>query len=573
MYQRPNSRSRLVSRLLGRVIFTSLVVATGLTGCGGAEGETTRVEPSTESAPPAELPPVATEQSFTDVARPAGIDARHRLPSPDLTNIVDSLGGGAAFSDLDGDGWLDLVIASGARSPMPDADPSDHGGLHVYRNLGNGRFSELGSSCGIPTDTTAVAIAIADVDSDGDRDIYLTDRGPNRLYLNRGDATFVEGAAKAGVDDDRFGAAAAFFDMDRDGDLDLYVANYLDFDPRETSYYAPTGFPGPLAYEAQADCLYRNLGDGKFEDVSITSGITEWKGRGMSLATGDFNEDGHVDVFVANDATENFLMINDGGGKFTEGGLKAGVSLGDNGERTSAMAADLGDVDGDGFLDLAVSDTAYGALYMRTHSGGFKDRSLPSGLGVMLGQYVSWGQNLLDYEDDGDLDLFIVNGGLHHLVGWEDVLALNDGTGKFSDASNDAGTYFAMADIGRSSMVGDYDNDGDIDVLVTSLAGGVRLLRNDRVGNPGWITLDLEGPNHRDPFGARVEIEAGGRTQVAVQRCPTTYLGQNDPRVHFGLGEGVESVDRITITLLSGEKRELNDVPARQILSIPWNVE
>jgi hypothetical protein len=292
----------------------------------------------------------------------------------------------------------------------------------------------------------------------------------------------------------------------------------------------------------------------------------------MSIATGDFDEDGHTDVFVANDATENFLLINDGEGRFTDRGLNAGVSLGNNGERTSAMAADVGDVDGDGFLDLAVSDTAYGALYMRSRPGKFRDRSLPSGMGLMLGQYVSWGQNLLDYDDDGDLDLFTVNGGLHHLVGWQDVLALNDGNGSFEDASGSAGDYFETAAIGRSSIVGDYDNDGDLDVLVTTLTGGVSLLRNDHPGDRGWITLDLEGPTSRDPFGTRVEIEAGGLTQVAVQRCPTTYLGQNDPRLHFGLGDGVDRVERITITWPNGHRSELSDVPAKQILTIPWSL-
>ncbi len=565
--------SRFSRTSLDRVSCALLPLVAALSGCGDSSVETASGGLPSELSAPAALPPVASVQCFTEVATPAGIRVRHSLPSDELTNIVDSLGGGAAFADLDGDGWLDLVIASGARSPMPEARPSDHGGLHVYRNLRNGRFDELGASSGIPTNTTAVAIAVADVDGDGDLDVYLTDRGPNRLYLNHGNFTFVESTAKSGVDDDRFGAAATFFDMDGDGDLDLYVANYLDYDPSETAYYAPTGFPGPLAYEAQADCLYRNLGDGTFEDVSLSSGITQWKGRGMSIATGDFDEDGHIDVFVANDATENFLLLNDGEGHFVEGGLNAGVSLGNNGERTSAMAADLGDVDGDGFLDLAVSDTAYGALYMRIRPGKFRDRSLPSGLGLMLGQYVSWGQNLLDYDDDGDLDLFIVNGGLHHLVGWRDVLALNDGTGHFEEASDGAGAYFETAGIGRSSIIGDYDNDGDLDALVTTLAGGVSLLRNDRTGNPGWITLDLEGPTTRVPFGTRVELEAGGRTQVAVQRCPSTYLGQNDPRLHFGLGDGVDQVDRIKITWPNGERQVLADIPARQILPIQWSVQ
>ncbi len=564
----PNPSPGLAVGGLALVPCALLTLGWGLASCG--EPEPSKAVGA--DAAPAELPQVATEHRFTEVTAPAGIRVRHLLPTEDLSNIVDALGGGAAFADLDGDGWLDLVIATGARSPVPRSKPTDHGGFHLYLNLGNGRFRELGAACGIPTTTTAVAIAIADVDADGDRDIYLTDRGPNRLYLNQGNATFVESAQKAGVDDPRFGAAAAFFDMDHDGDLDLYVANYLEYDPQETAFYAPTGYPGPLAYQAENDGLYRNLGKGRFEDVSRQSGIDQWKGRGMSIACGDFNEDGHTDVFVANDATENFLLLNDGKGNFREDGLAAGVALGSDGEQTAAMAADLGDLDGDGFLDLAVSDTAFGALYMRNRPGWYLDRSRPSGLGVMLGQYVSWGQNLLDYDDDGDLDLFIVNGGLHHLVGWQDVLALNDGSGNFHDASADAGAYFESEGIGRASITGDYDNDGDLDVLVTTLTGGVHLLRNDRPGRTAWISLDLVGQTSRDPFGTRVEIEAGGRTQVAALRCPTTYLGQSDPRLHFGLGNGIERVDRITITWPNGVQQELVDVPARQILTVPWSL-
>jgi hypothetical protein len=288
----------------------------------------------------------------------------------------------------------------------------------------------------------------------------------------------------------------------------------------------------------------------------------------MSLAVSDFDDDGDTDVFVANDASGNFLLLNEGEGRFSEAGLLSGVAMGENGEQTSAMAAVVGDVDGDGQIDLAVSDTAFGALYLRTRPGLFADEVMPSGLGPLMGQYVSWGQNLLDFDNDGDLDMFVANADLHHLVGWEDLLLRNTGAGHFEDASMDGGAYFATRQVGRSSITGDYDNDGDIDLFVTTIQGRPFLLRNDLSRDPSWITLDLIGRRARDPFGARVVVHVGARTFVSESRCPSAYLGQSDPRIHFGLGEGVERVDRISIVWPDGTSRTLTDVPARQILRI-----
>jgi len=550
-------------RPLGQVAAATLLGIGTLAGCGEPSSDA-----STGATPqPASLPP-SEGTGFVEVAEAAGLSASNRLPSDRLTNVVDSLGGGAAFSDLDDDGWPDLVVLGGALSPDSSPEGRENGGVHLYRNRGNGVFVEMGGRSGIPTDSTAVAVAVGDVDGDGDRDLFLTDRGPNHLYLNRGDGTFVERSEEAHLGDPRFGAACVFFDMDSDGDLDLYVGNYLNFDPGENAFYAPTGFPGPLAYEAESDILYRNDGTGRFEDVSEESGIAALQGRAMSVAASDFDEDGDVDLFVANDATENFLLLNDGSGGFTEAGSKAGLAFGDMGERTSAMAAEVGDVDGDGFLDVTVSDTAYGALYIRQAPGRYRDFSMQAGVARACGRFVSWGQNLFDVDADGDLDLFVVNGGLHHLVGWQDQLLLNDGSGKFEERSDDYGAHFREAEVGRASITADYDNDGDLDVLVTRLAGSVRLLRNDTPGDFGWITLDLVGARSRDPLGARVEVESGGSRQFAVLRCRTAYLGQSDSRLYFGLGEGVGEVDRITITWPEGEVQTLEDVPARRVLRI-----
>jgi hypothetical protein len=539
----------------------------GLPGCGGPADATQAVGLSVAELPP--LPPPDDGAAFTDVTEASGIHSRHRLPHPELRNIVEAVGAGAAFADLDGDDWLDLLVLGGARSPddpAPGKDSEAHARLTLYRNTGDGRFQDVTRQSGIETELGAVAVAVGDVDGDGLRDLYLVDRGANRLYRNRGELRFEDVTRRAEVGDKGFGVAATFLDIDGDGDLDLYVANYLEYDPQERSFFAPEGFPGPLSYRPQGDRLYRNRGDGTFDDITRESGVAQHVGRGMSLAAWDFDDDGDSDLFVANDATANFLLVNDGDGNFSEEGYMAGLALGENGEQTSAMASDVGDINGDGQLDLAVSDTAFGALYRRSRPGLFEDVGMYSGIGVACAQYVSWGQNLLDFDNDGDLDLFVANGGLHHLVGWEDLLLRNDGSGRFEDASADGGPYFATRRVGRSSIAGDYDNDGDVDLFVTTLQGKHHLLRNDENGG-AWLSLDLVGLGVRDPLGARVELTSGHRTWVSESRVPSNYLGQSDPRLHFGLGD-VEQLDSLRVRWNDGSESELRDVPVRQILKV-----
>ncbi|MFQ5524678.1 MAG: CRTAC1 family protein [Thermoanaerobaculia bacterium] len=540
------------------VLVLGVAVAT-LAGCERPESESVAVGVlALANLPP--LPPVGSEGVFADVTLAAGITAEHHLPGDDFVNIVDSLGSGAAFADLDGDDWLDLIVVGGPSLPGEADWPPDHSGVRVFRNLRDGRFADVTTDSGIAANETAIAVAVADIDGDGDRDVYLVDRGPNRLYRNRGDATFEIATDEAGLGHPGFGVSAVFFDMDGDYDLDLYLGNYLEFDERQSAFFAPDGFPGPLSYEAQPDVLYENLGNGRFVDVSEPAGIADLRGRTMSVAALDFDNDTDTDLFVASDATENYLLLNDGSGRFDEAGFEAGVAMGENGEQTGAMAVAVGDVDGDGQLDLAVSDTAYGALYRRVGDALFADDVMLSGLAPLCGQYVSWGQNLLDYDNDGDLDLFVVNGDLHHVVGWEDMLLRNDGGARFRDASLEGGFYFEGREVGRSSIVGDYDNDGDLDLFVTAVNGRHFLLRNDSPPGPSWISVDLSGDRVRDPFGARIEIQAGDRAWASEYRFNSAYLGQSDSRVHFGLGEGVDVVDRLRVIWPDGTEVELTRV-------------
>jgi hypothetical protein len=523
------------------------------------------VPEAVSSAP--DLPDPAPDGGFTDVTLAAGITARHLLPGDDLDNIVDSLGAGAAFLDYDGDGWLDLILTGGPRSPIA-GEATPHAGLHLYRNLADGRFIDATLTAGLPPHATAVAVAVGDADGDGHPDIYLVDRGPNRLFLNQRDGTYVEASSTAGVGDARFGVGAVFFDMDGDGDQDIYLTNYLDFDPRQTAHFSPDAFPGPLAYTAQTDVVYSNRGDGTFEDVSQAAGVTGLAGRGMSLAAADFDDDGDTDIFVANDATVNFLLTNDGRGVFTEQGLLAGVAMGENGEQTATMSATVGDVDGDGQADLLVSDTSYGAFYRRIGPGRFRDDVMSSGLARLSGQYVSWGQTLLDFDNDGLLDLFVVNGGMHHLVGWEDSLLRNAGDGRFEDSSFAGGDYFADRQVGRCVISGDYDNDGDLDLFVTVNGGRPFLLRNDLPATSQWLVLDLKLRDGRAPLGADVTVLADGTHYRAEWRSPSTYLGQSDPRLHFGLGPAVDAVEQIEILWPGGRRQVVRDLPAGQVHEI-----
>lgn len=557
-------------RLLGLVLLASSALVIGCSddaGVSPAEQTPVLTNRTEQSQPSPEMPPTTSNGSFVDVTLSAGILARHWLPTDDLTNIVDSVGAGAAFADLDNDGWLDLIVTGGARSPATTDADNQHTGVHIYKNLKNGRFQDVTATSGIAPNSYAVGVAVADIDGDGDRDIYFVARGRNQLYINNGQGHFQDMTTKMAVGDEHFSTGAAFFDLDNDGDLDLYVTNYLDFDPTETTYYAPDGFSSPLAYKAQADVLYKNNGDGSFANYSVESGISAFAGRGMSVATLDLDNDQDIDIFVANDATENFLFLNDGNGKFTEQALLSGVATGANGEQTAAMAISIGDLNRDGRPDMTVSDTAYGALYMQMEPALFDDHVSSSGISILVAQYVSWGQNLIDYDNDGDLDLFTANGGLHHLVGWEDLLLENDGKAKFVDVSQRVGPYFELRHISRSSIVGDYDNDGDMDIFVTTLAGRHVLLRND-AKPAAWIKLDLVGVAHRDAFGAHVEIAVGKRKYTRQSRFPSAYLGQEDARLHFGLGVGVKKIDRIVVTWPNGKQQALTDISANQIVTI-----
>ena len=544
-------------RRFRRIVPVAIIVAAASIllsrGFGGTGNDTDTGPESAARIHVSEIRSPRPGDRFVDVTAEAGLDFVHVLLDGEMTNIVESLGSGAAFLDYDLDGDLDLYLVqtSHLEGVVEGSPPATEPTNRLYRNRGDGTFEDVTAAAGVGDTGFGVAALAADYDGDGRPDLYVCNSGPNRLYRNRGDGTFEDVTGRAGVGDPALSVGASFLDYDADGRLDLYVANYLEFDPDYEYHYAPDVFPPPLAYEPQPDSLFRNLGDGRFEDVSEKSGVRAVSGRGMAVVASDFDDDGRTDIFVSNDGTANFLWHNLGDGTFEERAVPTGVAFSQTGEATAAMTADRGDFDGDGRLDLLVTDTAYGSLYRQDEGLLFQDEVMPTGLGALSAQYVSWGGGFLDYDNDRDLDVLIVNGDLHHPVGWEDLLLENEG-GRFTDAAAD-GVYFSQKLLGRGGFLADYDNDGDIDILITNLMDRPVLLRNDSPAENRWLTLVPAG----GAYGARITLHAGGRTQHAEVRCPTSYLGTGDPRLHFGLG-GADEVDRIEIAWPSGRRETIH---------------
>jgi hypothetical protein len=518
---------------------------------------------------------------FTEVTTEAGIESVETIGDHEMTNIVESAGAGCGFLDYDNDGWLDIYLVNGCWQKGlsdPMLDPQERTKLasvtdRLYRNRGDGTFEDVTRQAGLAKPAYGMGVIAADYDGDGDKDLYVTNYGPNFLYRNNGDGTFTDVAVSAGVDSPGFSVGAAFFDYDNDGRLDLYVGHYVDYDPEYQLFYAPDGFPGPLAYAGQQDRLFRGKPDGTFTDVTMTSGIAvDPIGRAMGVGAFDYNRDGHIDLFVSNDAMENFLFRNTGDGTFVNEAWESGVALGENGEATAAMGVEIADYDGDSLLDVFVPDMTFTCLYRGVSKQGFEDRAGRSGLSPVMGQYVGWGGVFADFNMDGVLDLFISNGDVDHLEPHEDVVFAGDAgseNGRFIDVSETAGAYMKKKYVGRGVAGGDFDNDGDIDILITNLNDPPVLLRNDTPRhNKHWLIVDLIGRGaNRDAIGAVVTVHVGARTLTSLRRSGGGYLSQHDLRLHFGLGEH-DKIKMLEVLWPDGTRQDIPNVRADQTLVI-----
>lgn len=514
----------------------------------------------------------ANDDYYQEIGSSIGLNSIHSIGAEHLTNIVESSGGGAAFLDYDQDGYIDLYICSGtwiegfSRDDKPDRLPENH----LYRNLHNGTFEDVTDRAGANDQAYSMGATIGDYNNDGYPDIFVTNYGPNILYKNNGDGTFTNVTKRAriagGKNDCSIGAV--WLDYDNDSFLDLYVGNYVNFDPQYKYYYAPDGFPGPMAYDSQSDILYHNNGDGTFEDVTKAMGIIDVDGRAMGVGAADYDDDGFVDIYVANDHTLNYLWHNDGGKGFSDRGTMSGTAFSQAGEATVSMSVDFADFNSDGLLDMFISDDTYCSLYENMGNGVFSDKSYPSGISMAAAQYVGWSSSFIDYDNDGDVDIFKTNGALKHLYGHEDQLFENIGGGKFKDVSVESGKYFKEAYVGRGACLGDYDNDGDVDVYIVNLNNRGMFLRNNKGNQNNWLIINMIGhSSNRDGIGSRIKVTSGNVVQAVQKRSTTGYLSQNDPRLHFGLGKN-EMIDKIEIKWPSGKSQVLENVKANQILTV-----
>ncbi|MCH7526670.1 MAG: CRTAC1 family protein [Planctomycetes bacterium] len=525
---------------------------------------------------------------FTEITEAVGLRFVHDAgfdPQHPEYFMPESMAPGAAMFDYDGDGDLDIYLVNGAHTydPKPGTKPPRN---RLLRNDGPDGFVDVTDPSGLGDTGWGMGVAVGDIDNDGDEDVYLTNYGPDALYRNNGDGTFEDVTKVAGIDNPKWAASAAFFDYDRDGYLDLFVTNYLAYDPsvKGRDRAGRPEYTGPHLFAALDDVLYHNNGDGTFTDVSAEAKISEMPGRGLGLACADFNDDGWPDVYVANDREANRLWMNQGDGTFEDDALLAGVALNSFGLPEASMGVAVGDVDGDGDLDLFMTHlfVESNTLYQNEGGGVFEDRTVRCGLSAASIDYTGFGTAFLDYDHDGDLDLVVVNGrvrrdapfqGAGSADHWKvykepNLLFENDGLGIFRDVSAQAGTLCSYVEVSRGLVSGDIDNDGDLDLLITNGGGSARLFRNDAPKKGNWLVVRALDPAlNRDANGAQIVVRANGHRYRRDINRGFSYLCSGDPRAHFGLG-GAGHVDGIEVRWPDGTLEFFPKTETNQILQL-----
>jgi hypothetical protein len=528
--------------------------------------------------------------TFTDIGKAAGLRTPVVYGEPDhKTYILETVGCGAAFFDYDNDGWLDILVLSGTRLTSVSGARADAPTDRLYKNNRDGTFTDVTEKSGLHRTGWASAVAVGDYNNDGFDDLFLTAWGQNALYRNNGDGTFTDVTKVAGLlrEHARWGSGCTFIDYDRNGLLDLFVGNYLDFDPQAVplpgaaSYCSWKGIPvhcGPRGLPAGAPSLYRNNGDGTFTDVSVASGVAKTKSSYMMTAVAaDFDNDGWPDIYVACDSTPSLLFRNNHDGTFTETGLMSGVALNEDGRPQAGMGLGVGDYNLDGNLDIFKThfsdDTS--VLYRNDGKGAFDDVTTAAGLGVET-RFVGWGAGIVDLDNDGQPDLFLVTGGVFPEVAQKlaqypmntpRVIFRNLGGGHFEELIEPAGTGIVAEHCSRGCAFGDFDNDGDLDILVINLNEPPSLLRNDVSDINHWLKVRLIGvKSNRSAIGARVTARYGGRIQAQEVLSQSSFYSVNDFRLHFGLGSA-ETAD-LEIRWPNGGKEAVPKVPADRLVVI-----
>ena len=527
--------------------------------------------------------PAGALPQLTDITQSTGIKFSH-ASSPDKKYIVESMSGGVALIDYDRDGRPDIYFTNAPTVEMALAGHKARCAL--YHNNGDGTFTDVTDKAGVGAAGWAMGACIGDYNNDDWPDLYVTALGPNVLYRNNSDGTFTDVTRQAAVGDPRWSAGCAFGDYDGDGWVDLLVANYVDFrlddlpkfgEGPSCQYRGLAVQCGPKGLKGAGDALYHNNGDGTFTDVSKAAGVSDPNGfYGLGVVWTDVNEDGRPDAFVANDTTPNFLYRNEGGGRFTEIAFGAGVAVNENGSPQACMGIALGDYMHAGRLSLFVTNFSeeYNTLYRNEGKLTFADVSYASGTALSSLPYVGWGTGFFDLDNDGWLDLLVVNGHVYPQVDTVDIgtkyrqpklLYINQRNATFREPT---GSALLIPRTSRGAAFGDLDNDGDIDIVEGDLDGPPVILRNDGGNRNSWITLELRGVrSNRLALGARVKVVAGELAQVDEVRSGGSYLSQNDLRLHFGLGKA-ERVDRVEVRWPSGKTEVLTNLAARSFYTV-----
>jgi hypothetical protein len=526
---------------------------------------------------------------FVDVSQKAGLAGFVNVQgSPRKNYILESFGGGAAFLDYDNDGWLDVLLVRGSTIENflnKGGDPI----CSLYHNNGDGTFTDVTEKSGLGAARGwGMGVAVADYDNDGFKDIFITGFGRNFLFHNQGNGTFVDVTDKAGLRGGGWSTGAAFADYDRDGFLDLYVARYVEFDlrnpPRRNSSCVFQGievYCGPTGFVGVPDILYHNNGNGTFTDVTAKAGITDLQNKyyGLGVTWGDYDNDGWPDILVANDITPRYLWHNNHDGTFTDQGSMSGVAYDEQGMTQGSMGVDFGDYDNDGWLDITETNFSHEPkeLYHNLHNGLFEDMTYPSGIGDISYYYLSWGTQFIDYDNDGWLDIFTVNGHVYPEMdrpntgttfSQRPLLFHNKGNGTFEEVGGSSGEDMKKKYTARGAAFGDFDNDGDIDVLVNNIDSHPTLFRNDGGNRLNWVEIKLIGTrSNRDAIGARLTLRAGGLRMIREIKAGGSFASSSDPRAHFGLGNATK-VDSLEIRWPSGTVETLKDLPVNKFFTL-----
>jgi hypothetical protein len=507
----------------------------------------------------------STKITYNDITKEAGIDFVYNFGDYTYENILESSGSGVTILDYDNDGHMDLYLLNGTYLE----GISDPGGKvfkdtpnKLYRNNGDGSFTDVTTKAGIDDRHWSMAAGALDYDEDGDTDIYLLNFGPNVFYRNNGNGTFTDITESLGLRGPeklngftKWSVGVSFWDYNLDGRVDMMVGNFLAFDPAYVSPTTPDMMPHPSEYEGQASMLYHQNKNGTFDEVTKKLNLHYPQSKCMGLTLFDYDDDGDLDLFQGNDHQKNFLFRSDANLIFTEVGQISGVAVNDQGLPTGSMHGSIGDIDGDGLIDLLVVDLRYGALYKNSGNGIFIDITESSGVKAGFAGKEAWGAALFDFDNDGDLDIFSANGMAEELIEQPPLLMENNGAGHFSDVGSGVSSYFDDLRSGRGAAVWDFDNDGDLDIIIShiDLRAAPVLLRNEGGNQNNWLGVTLVGDKGpASAIGAKVIVISNSHRQVLINQWATTYLSYNDPRLHVGLGKS-DVVEHMEIRWPDGE--------------------